>query len=46
MVVGKKETGKKVWSVNKKLAKIVSRKKILGHLGKIQSLFTDFFFYR
>lgn len=29
MVVGKKEIGKKVWSVNKKSAKIVSRQKIL-----------------
>ena len=29
MVVGKKEIGKKVWSVKKTLAKIVSRQKIL-----------------
>ena len=29
MVVGKKEIGKKVWSVKKKSAKIVSRQKIL-----------------
>ena len=29
IVVGKKEIGKKIWSVKKKSAKIVSRQKIL-----------------
>ena len=35
MVVGKKEIGKKVWLVKKKLAKIVSRQKNISHLAKI-----------
>ena len=35
MVVGKKEISKKVWSVKKKSAKIVSRQKDMSHLAKI-----------
>ena len=39
MVVGKKEIGKKVWSVKKKSAKIVSRQKILVTFYRL--FFTD-----
>ena len=45
MMVGKKEIGKKVWSVKKKSAKIVSRQKILVTLQKF-SHFLPTFFYR
>ena len=43
MVVGKKEIGKKVWSVKKKSAKIVSRQKILVTQQKFNHFLPTFF---
>ena len=43
MVVGKKEIDKKVWSVNKKSPKIVSREKILVTYQKFSHFLPTFF---